>query len=151
MHTVTQRLPTPSGIATTPVARVAVAGATGYTGQELLRLLSRHPGVALTAAMSSGQAGGSSRRLPALARLWDGAIVPLSPETLAREADVVFLALPDSAAAEIAPALVDAGVRVIDLSGAFRLRDCMHGKVYLYMLCTIRSTKIDVYSFTVLT
>jgi len=39
------------------------------------------------------------------------------------EADVVFLALPDSAAAEIAPALVDAGVRVIDLSGAFRLRD----------------------------
>jgi N-acetyl-gamma-glutamyl-phosphate reductase len=49
--------------------------------------------------------------------------VPLSPETLANEADVVFLALPDSAAAEIAPALVDAGVRVIDLSGAFRLRD----------------------------
>ena len=40
-----------------------------------------------------------------------------------READVVFLALPDAAAAELAPALVDAGVRVIDLSGAFRLRD----------------------------
>ena len=36
---------------------------------------------------------------------------------------MVFLALPDSAAAELAPALVDAGVRVIDLSGAFRLRD----------------------------
>jgi len=112
-----------SGTATTPVARVAVAGATGYTGQELLRLLSRHRGVALTAAMSSGQAGGSSRRLPALTRLFDGHVVPLSPETLAREADVVFLALPDAAAAELAPALVDAGVRVIDLSGAFRLRD----------------------------
>jgi len=110
-----------------PIARVAVAGATGFTGQELLRLLSRHPAVALTAAMSSGRTGGqtgaSPRQLPALARLWNGAVVPLSPETLARDADIVFLALPDSAAAELAPALVDAGVRVIDLSGAFRLRD----------------------------
>src|SRR6185436_12519974 len=92
-------------------------------GQELLRLLSRHPGVALTAAMSSGHAAGAARRLPALARLWDGVIEPLSPDTLARDADVVFLALPDAAAAELAPALVDAGVRVIDLSGAFRLRN----------------------------
>jgi N-acetyl-gamma-glutamyl-phosphate reductase len=117
----------PAGSATaaagTPLARVAVAGATGFTGQELLRLLSRHPAVVVTAAMSSGQAGGSARRLPALSRLWNGTIVPLSPETLARDADVVFLALPDAAAAELAPALVDAGVRVIDLSGAFRLSD----------------------------
>jgi N-acetyl-gamma-glutamyl-phosphate reductase len=104
-------------------ARVAVAGATGYTGQELLRLLSRHPFVALGAAMSSGQTGASSRRLPGLTRLWDGVITPLSAETLAADADVVFLALPDSAAAELAPALVDAGVRVIDLSGAFRLQE----------------------------
>lgn len=108
----------------TPAAatRVAVAGATGYAGQELLRLLARHPSVALTAAMSSG-ATASIRRLPALARIWSGSITPLSPETLAREADVVFLALPDSAAADLAPRLVDAGVRVVDLSGAFRLRD----------------------------
>jgi N-acetyl-gamma-glutamyl-phosphate reductase len=101
---------------------VAVAGATGYTGQELLRLLARHPGVVVTAAMSSG-ATTAVRRLPALARVWDGVITPLAHETLAREADVVFLALPDAAAAELAPALVDAGVRVVDLSGAFRLRD----------------------------
>src|SRR5258707_10599352 len=122
MHTVVQ----PSAVSaagSAPPARVAVAGATGFTGQELLRLLSRHPAVALTAAMSSGQTGASSRRLPALTRLWNGTIVPLSTETLATEADLVFLALPDSAAAEIAPALGDAGVRVIDLSGAFRLRD----------------------------
>jgi len=78
-------------------ARVAVAGATGYTGQELLRLLSRHPLVALGAAMSSGQTGASSRRLPGLTRLWDGVITPLSADTLATDADVVFLALPDSA------------------------------------------------------
>jgi N-acetyl-gamma-glutamyl-phosphate reductase len=102
--------------------RVAVAGATGYTGQELLRLLARHPAATLTAAMSSG-ATSAVRRLPALAHVWSGSITPLSPETLEREADVVFLALPDSAAAELGPRLVAAGVRVVDLSGAFRLRD----------------------------
>ena len=122
MHTVVQP-GAPSPAVSVPLARVAVAGATGFTGQELLRLLSRHPAVALTAAMSSGQTGASSRRLPGLTRLWDGTIVPLSKDTLTTDADVVFLALPDSAAAELAPALVDAGVRVIDLSGAFRLRD----------------------------
>src|SRR5581483_6204750 len=99
-------------------ARVAVAGATGYTGQELLRILARHPAVELTAAMSSGTT--AARKLPALARLWTGEVTPLAPDVL-RAADVVFLALPDAAAAEIAPALVDAGVRVVDLSGAFRL------------------------------
>ncbi len=111
-----------SSAAAVAATKVAVAGATGYTGQELIRLLSRHPAVTLTAAMSSGSASGSARRLPALARLWDGAVAPLSTERL-REVDIAFLALPDSAAAEIAPALVEAGVRVIDLSGAFRLRD----------------------------
>src|SRR3954466_14318887 len=105
------------------VTRVAVAGATGYTGQELLRLLARHPAVTITAATSSGAT--AARRLPALARIWNGTITPLDisqPDALAREADVVFLALPDKAAAELAPALVEAGARVIDLSGAFRLR-----------------------------
>ena len=111
-----------AAVAAGAVARVAVAGATGYTGQELLRLLARHPAVRLTLATSSGAAS-SARRLPALARLWDGAITPLEPDALKREADLVFLALPDMAAAEIAPTLVDEGVRVIDLSGAFRLRD----------------------------
>jgi N-acetyl-gamma-glutamyl-phosphate reductase len=101
--------------------RVAIAGATGYTGQELLRLLAHHPAVAVTLATSSGSSG-PARALPALAHLWNGTITPLAPEALATDADVVFLALPDTAAAELAPALVDAGVRVIDLSGAFRLR-----------------------------
>ena len=126
MHTLAQpgaaRRDTASG-EQTAVARVAVAGATGYTGQELLRLLARHPAVTLTAAMSSGAAGSPARRLPGLTRLWDGVVTPLSADTLARESDVVFLALPDAAAAELAPALVEAGVRVVDLSGAFRLRE----------------------------
>jgi N-acetyl-gamma-glutamyl-phosphate reductase len=111
----------PASSVSRPAARVAVAGATGYAGQELLRLLGRHPSVSLTAAMSSNTA--SARPLPALARLWKGEMTPLSRETLALDTDVVFLALPDATAAELAPALVEAGVRVIDLSGAFRLRD----------------------------
>jgi N-acetyl-gamma-glutamyl-phosphate reductase len=101
--------------------RVAVAGATGYTGQELLRILSRHPNVTITAATSSGAT--AARKLPALGHLFKGEITPLDPASLAQDVDVVFLALPDKAAAELAPMLVDAGVRVIDLSGAFRLRD----------------------------
>jgi len=100
---------------------VAIAGATGYTGQELLRLLARHPDVTLTRATSSGST--PARRLPALARIWDGAITPLDVDGLARDAELVFMALPDSAAAELAPVLIDRGVRVIDLSGAFRLAD----------------------------
>jgi N-acetyl-gamma-glutamyl-phosphate reductase len=120
MHTVSVPRADPGGA--TAAARVAVAGATGYTGQELLRLLARHPAVRIAAATSSGAAS-AARRLPALAHVWDGSIVPLDPQALAGECEVVFLALPDHAAAELGPKLVDAGVRVIDLSGAFRLRD----------------------------
>lgn len=104
------------------IARVAVAGATGYTGQELLRLLARHPAVVLTVATSSSAAS-ATRRLPALGHIWNGALTPLDPAVLQQDADLVFLALPDQAAAELAPVLVDGGRRVIDLSGAFRLRD----------------------------
>ena len=65
--------------------RVAVAGATGYAGQELVRLLARHPAVTLTAAMSSG-ASSTPRPLPALARIWDDAVMPLE---VAQSADEV--------------------------------------------------------------
>ncbi len=113
-----------------PLTKVAVAGATGYTGQELLRLLARHPAVSIVAATSSGAKAGEAapakaaeRTLPALAHVWSGSIRPLDADAIKAEADVAFLALPDAAAAELAPGLVDAGVRVVDLSGAFRLRD----------------------------
>jgi N-acetyl-gamma-glutamyl-phosphate reductase len=120
MHSVAQPLSVSAADAPAAATKVAVAGATGYTGQELLRLLARHPAVTITAATSSGST--SARKLPALAHVWNGSITPLAPEALRADADLVFLALPDAAAAELALALVDAGVRVIDLSGAFRLR-----------------------------
>lgn len=106
---------------TTRRTRVAVAGATGYAGQELVRLLARHPAVTLTTAMSSG-ASSTPRPLPALARIWDDPVVPLDVERLVASADIVFLALPETASAELAPTLLERGARVIDLSGAFRLR-----------------------------
>jgi N-acetyl-gamma-glutamyl-phosphate reductase len=115
--------PLASGTAATGTARprVAIAGATGYAGQELVRILARHPAVTLAAAMSSGTTS-APRPLPALARIWEGTVVPLDVERLATDVDIVFLALPEAASAELAPMLVERGRRVIDLSGAFRIR-----------------------------
>ena len=110
-----------TGVPTRPT-RVAVAGATGYAGQELVRLLARHPAVALTDAMSSG-ASSAPRPLPALRGVWDGTVVPLDVDRLATNADIVFLALPEAASSEVGAALVQRDRRVIDLSGAFRIRD----------------------------
>ena len=100
---------------------VGVAGATGYSGQQLVRLLARHPHVRLQRAMGSHTSGGG-RVLPALAGIWDGEIEPYDLDRLA-ESDVVFLALPEDASADIAPQLLARGRRVFDLSGSFRLRD----------------------------
>ena len=101
--------------------RVGVAGATGYAGLELLRRLARHPHADLKFAMASSSS--EAKRLPALARIWDAPVEPLDVNKLSTEADAVFLALPDTLAAEIAPVLAERGARVFDLSGAFRLRD----------------------------
>jgi N-acetyl-gamma-glutamyl-phosphate reductase len=102
--------------------RVAVVGATGYAGQELVRLLTRHPAVELTLATAS-QTTSTPRHLPALAKIWDGNVQPLELGAVARAADVAFLALPEAASAETARPLLASGLRVIDLSGAFRIRD----------------------------
>jgi N-acetyl-gamma-glutamyl-phosphate reductase len=101
--------------------RVGVAGVTGYAGLELLRRLARHPHAEVRYAMASSSS--ESKRIPALARIWDAPVEPLDVDKLAAETDAVFLALPDTLAAEVAPRLVDRGTRVFDLSGAFRLRD----------------------------
>lgn len=101
--------------------RVGIAGVTGYAGLELLRRLARHPHADVRFAMASGAS--EAKRLPSLAKIWDAPVEPLDVERLAAGTDAVFLGLPDTLAATIAPALADRGVRVFDLSGAFRLRD----------------------------
>ena len=102
--------------------RVGIVGATGYAGRELIRLAARHPDIDLTVAMTSST-GDETRTLPALTGVWAGQLSSFSLDRLAAESDVAFLALPDTASAQLAPKLLEREVRVFDLSGAFRLTD----------------------------
>ncbi len=104
--------------------RVAILGASGYGGGELLRLLAGHPGAEVTFLGAKESSGRTLAEVhPHLGSLATGAQVlqPIEPEAIADAADVVFSALPNGASSGIAPALVEAGARVIDLAGDFRL------------------------------
>jgi len=106
--------------------RVAIAGATGYAGQELIRLLLQHPFVRLTHLAASAKWERPvlvSEAFPRFARQVDLPIEALDPARLSAAADAVFLALPHGAAMTLVPPLLNAGKRVVDLSGDFRLRD----------------------------
>ena len=98
--------------------RVGVAGHRGYSGAELVRLLTHHPftqPILLDHRESPGE-GPVYLRPPHVER------VPLTGDAVARERlDIVFLATPTEVSLELAPQMLDAGARVIDLSGAFRL------------------------------
>ncbi|MCT2279470.1 N-acetyl-gamma-glutamyl-phosphate reductase [Micromonospora chalcea] len=101
--------------------RVAVAGASGYAGGELLRLLAGHPEFELIAATAHTQAGQPVTAVhPQLAGL-DLVFAGTAPATLA-DADLVFLALPHGQSAALAAALPDS-VKVVDLGADHRLRD----------------------------
>jgi N-acetyl-gamma-glutamyl-phosphate reductase len=93
--------------------RVGVAGATGYSGVELLRRLAQHPGADVRLAM--GSSASEARRVPALKRIWDAPIERLDIDRLASETNAVFLAVPDTLSAELGPALVQRGPRVFDI------------------------------------
>ncbi len=103
--------------------RAGVVGATGYAGAELLRLLAGHDRVEIAAACSRSEAGVPvGRRLPNLRGRLDLDLSAPDDPALG-ECDVVFYATPHGAAMRSAPALLDRGARVIDLSADFRLRD----------------------------
>lgn len=103
--------------------RVGIVGGTGYTGVELLRLLSRHPDVQLSVITSRKEAGMPvSEMFPSLRGVVDLAFSEPSDEALA-SCDVVFFATPHGVAMSQARQLVAAGVKVIDLAADFRLRD----------------------------
>lgn len=100
----------------------SVAGASGYAGGELLRLILGHPDIEIGAVAAGSRAG---RRLaevhPALPALGDRTFVAAEPDAL-RDADIVFLALPHGESAALARAL-PAGQRIVDLGADFRLAD----------------------------
>jgi N-acetyl-gamma-glutamyl-phosphate reductase len=104
--------------------KVAVFGASGYTGLELMRILARHPGVDLAALTSREYQGRKvSEVFPALARIVDQAFVAPDPQAIAAAAQVVFLCVPHQTAMEVVPPLLAAGARVVDLSADFRFRE----------------------------
>lgn len=103
--------------------KVGIVGGTGYTGVELLRLLAVHPQVELTAITSRGDAGlPVSDMFPNLRGYVDLAFSDPASANLTA-CDVVFFATPHGVAMSQAPALVAAGVKVIDLAADFRLQD----------------------------
>jgi N-acetyl-gamma-glutamyl-phosphate reductase len=103
--------------------KVGIVGGTGYTGVELLRLLAQHPHAELRVITSRKEAGMPVAALfPSLRGRVELAFAEPKAEPL-RGCDVVFFATPSGVAMGEARALVDAGVRVIDLSADFRLKD----------------------------
>lgn len=101
--------------------RVGIAGATGYTGIELIRLLSGHPDVVISRLYSKSQVGGAIHHIyPHLAGHLELILEPLSETTL-RNIDVLFLALPHGQAQHHYTLLRRSGIKIIDLSADFRL------------------------------
>lgn len=103
--------------------KVGIVGGTGYTGVELLRLLARHPNVQLQVITSRGEAGlPVAEMFPSLRGVVELAFSDPATVDLT-QCDVVFFATPHGVAMAQAPALVAAGVKVIDLAADFRLQD----------------------------
>jgi N-acetyl-gamma-glutamyl-phosphate reductase len=104
--------------------RVAVVGATGYAGAELVRILLGHPDVKLTTITSRQFAGQSFASIyPAMAGLTDLVCYPYDVDRLRASADLVFLSLPHQLPMTLVPELLAADLAVIDLSADFRFRD----------------------------
>lgn len=106
------------------MVKVAVIGASGYTGVELLRLLLNHPDIEVTCVTANQNAGESVATLfPSLAGRINMVCSALDSAEVAANAELVFTALPHQAAMAVIPGLLAAGCKVIDLSADYRLRD----------------------------
>jgi N-acetyl-gamma-glutamyl-phosphate reductase len=109
------------------VIKAGIYGTTGYTGIELVKILTRHPEVSIRFATSHSHAGKN------MAEQFPGGpeVQLIKPEGAPlEEADVVFLCLPHGAAASTAVSALEAGARVIDLSADFRLKDAATYKAW---------------------
>jgi len=105
--------------------RIAVVGVTGYTGFELAKILLRHPAVEKPVFYVRETNGAKclSELFPQLRGWGEAPLRPLSVDAImSSKAATAFLATPHEVSAEMAPALVEGGMRVVDLSGAFRFR-----------------------------
>ncbi len=111
---------------------IAIVGASGYTGLELIRLLHCHPEVTVTCLTSEQSAGKRiSDVFPTLRGRCDLVLENLEPVRVAEKADIIFTALPHKAAMEVVPTFLALGKKVIDLSADYRLTDpAVYGEWY---------------------
>ena len=104
--------------------KTCIAGATGYTGAELVKLISGHPDAELTAVTSRSYAGKKLTDIfPALRSMVDITCEPMALKSLKGRIDCVFLALPHKVSMTYAPFFIDNHIKVIDLSADFRFKD----------------------------
>lgn len=113
------------------MTKVSIAGATGYTGIELLRLLVKHPEVEIVTLTAESHAGKNIAEVAPSLKGWvDQTLVKLSPE-VAQECDVLFLALPHTTSMQHVPELLKSNCKIIDLSADYRLHEAeVYGEWY---------------------
>lgn len=137
--------------------RVGILGATGYAGEELVRILSSHGDAEIKMLVSHSYAGQKMSNIyPNLRGVCDLVCEELDAEKAAKECDVVFTALPHGASKEVIPLLYGKGLKIIDLSGDYRYNDAevyekwygeKHSSPYLlaesvYGLCELHREEI---------
>lgn len=112
--------------------RVAIIGATGYTGRESMRLLANHPQAQVSLATARGErCGPVHKQFPELRGRVDYELEALSEQTLAERADVVFCCLPHKEAMGFVAMALGQGLRVVDFSADYRLKDTgLYEQVY---------------------
>ena len=100
--------------------RIAIVGALGYSGLELIKIADNHPFVELKIITSESKTGKIKDFLPTLKKYPDLELTKYNKEDIIKNSDVVFLALPTGASLKYVPELYEK-VRIIDLSGAYRI------------------------------
>ncbi|PEL89332.1 N-acetyl-gamma-glutamyl-phosphate reductase [Bacillus wiedmannii] len=104
--------------------KVAIIGATGYGGIELIRLLEQHPYFSIASLHSFSQVAECITNVyPHFQNVLVHTLQEIDAEEIVKEAEIVFLATPAGVSAELTPKLLAVGLKVIDLSGDFRMKD----------------------------
>lgn len=104
--------------------KAAIIGATGYGGVELVRILHQHPRVSIHSIHATSLHGELlSETYPHMQDLVEETLQPAHAEELSKQVDIVFMATPSGVAMQLAPLFLENGVKVIDLSGDFRITD----------------------------
>lgn len=103
--------------------KVGIMGSSGFAGEELIKILLRHPEAKITALAAKIEKTHVSRLYPWSKAMLDLDVYDMSAEEVGKKADIVFLALPHKVSMDFAPVVLKQGKKVIDLSADFRIKD----------------------------